>query len=50
MEETTAGTIISGAASDVTSMVGEVAPVAVGVGVLVLGVTFGWKLLRRFAK
>ncbi len=42
--------IVSSAASDMQGMVATIAPAALGVGLTVLAITFGWKLFRRFTK
>lgn len=44
------GTVISGQADELMSVLGTVVPAAIGVGIAVLGVRFGWRLLKSFGK
>jgi hypothetical protein len=40
-------TAASTAAADITATIADVAPEAIGVGVGILAITFGWKFFRR---
>lgn len=42
-------TVFDSVADQVTNAIGAVAPIALAVGGLVLAISLGWKLLKRFA-
>lgn len=42
--------ILSDGVEGLTTTLTGVAPVAIGVGASVLALTFGWKLVKKFAK
>lgn len=48
--DTTAITIMTGAAADLKDIVLGVAPVALGVGILGFGIRYGWGLVKKFSK
>lgn len=44
-----AGAVTAGI-TELTGVLGTVAPAAIGVAAAILAVTFGWRLVKKFAK